>query len=160
MQTVLAAGAVVWLPSVSGAAAADPAELRFTWFEPLVVLIHRPKYDDWSMPKGKLEPGEQTVAAALREVAEETGLSCELGAELPTQYYPAQGRPKEVRYWAAVPTGGSFEPNREVDQLEWLPAGAARARLTHDRDRVLVDALLRVLVHGAAAADGRDRGGS
>jgi 8-oxo-dGTP diphosphatase len=78
-------------------------------------------------------------------VWEETGFRCLLGPELPTQHYLAQGRPKEVRYWAAVPTSGSFRPNREVDRLEWLPAGKARARLTHDRDRLLIDALLEIL---------------
>lgn len=145
MDTVLAAGAVLWVPSLSGGAAQDPAELRFAFFEPRVALIHRPRYDDWSMPKGKQEPAEDLVGTALREVREETGLDCVLGAPLPTQHYLAQGRPKEVRYWVGVPTGGSFAPNREVDRLEWLPAAAARRQLTHDRDRVLVDALLHVL---------------
>ncbi|WP_280698382.1 NUDIX hydrolase [Kitasatospora sp. GP82] len=113
--------------------------------KPRIALIHRPKYDDWSLPKGKLDPGEGWRKAALREVWEETGLSCVLGAELPAQHYLAQGRPKEVRYWAAVPTGGQFTPNREVDRLEWLPPKKARARLTHERDRLLVDALLALL---------------
>ncbi|WP_055586184.1 NUDIX hydrolase [Peterkaempfera griseoplana] len=146
--TVLAAGAVLWLPGVSGGAARHPAELRFCWFEPLLALIHRPKYDDWSMPKGKLKPGEDAMAGALREVREETGFSCVLGAALPTLHYSAQGRPKQVRYWAAVPVGGRFTANREVDRMEWLPAAAARARLTRDLDRLLVDALLEALRHG------------
>lgn len=146
MRTVAAAGAVLWLPSVSGGASRDPGGLRFCWFEPLVALIHRPKYDDWSMPKGKLKPGEEARAGALREVREETGFSCLLGAALPTQHYAVQGRPKEVRYWAAVPVAGAFSANREVDRLEWLPASVARARLTHDRDRILVDALLEALL--------------
>ncbi|MFB7907990.1 MULTISPECIES: NUDIX hydrolase [unclassified Kitasatospora] len=134
---VLAAGAVLWLPGrpkPSGRLG-----------RPRIAVIHRPKYDDWSLPKGKLDPGEGVVEAALREVREETGFDCLLGPELPVQHYLAQGRPKEVRYWAAVPTVGAFRPNREVDRLDWLPAGKARARLTHDRDRLLIDALLVIL---------------
>ncbi|MFB6889596.1 NUDIX hydrolase [Kitasatospora sp. NPDC056327] len=134
---VLAAGAVLWLPG--------RPKKSGRLGRPRIAVIHRPKYDDWSLPKGKLEPGEGVVEAALREVREETGFSCELGAELPTQHYVAQGRPKEVRYWAAVPTAGEFRPNREVDLLEWLPAGKARARLSHEQDRRLVDALLELL---------------
>ncbi|MFF4651858.1 NUDIX hydrolase [Streptomyces sp. NPDC001380] len=145
---------MLWLPGASGGAARHAAEARFAWFEPLVALVHRPKYDDWSMPKGKLEAGEDALAAALREVREETGLGCVPGAELPVRRYWVRGRPKEVRYWAAVPSGGAFAPNREVDRLEWLPAAAARARLTHDHDRVLVDALLAVLA-GASPGGGQ-----
>ncbi|MFI6447858.1 NUDIX hydrolase [Kitasatospora sp. NPDC050543] len=135
---MLAAGAVLWLP---GRAKKGGKRIG----RPRLALIHRPKYDDWSLPKGKLDAGEGWTQAALREVWEETGMRCVLGVELPAQHYLAQGRPKEVRYWAAVPVAGSFTPNREVDRLEWLPAGKARARLTHERDRVLVDALLEVL---------------
>ncbi|MFE4519625.1 NUDIX hydrolase [Kitasatospora sp. NPDC056783] len=134
---VLAAGAVLWLPG--------RLKRSGRLGRPRIAVIHRPKYDDWSLPKGKLEPGEGVVEAALREVREETGFRCLLGPELPAQHYQVQGRPKEVRYWAAVPSGGSFRPNREVDRLEWLPAGKARARLTYDHDRLLVDALLAVL---------------
>ncbi|WP_280672283.1 NUDIX hydrolase [Kitasatospora sp. MAP12-44] len=110
--------------------------------KPRIALIHRPKYDDWSLPKGKLLPGESPWRAALREVEEETGLRCRLIAPLPAQYYLANGRPKEVRYWAAVPVSGEFRPNREVDRMKWLKPGKARAKLTHDRDRELIDALL------------------
>lgn len=136
--TILAAGAVLWVP---GPLKKDGVTRK----KPRIALIHRPKYDDWSLPKGKLDPGEGWQAAAVREVREETGLSCELGVELPTQHYLAQGRPKEVRYWSAVPTSGSFRPNREVDRMEWLSPRKAQARLTHARDRALVDALLESL---------------
>ncbi|GAA1227874.1 hypothetical protein GCM10009665_17930 [Kitasatospora nipponensis] len=133
--TVLAAGAVLWVP---GGPRRDGSGMR----RPRIALIHRPKYDDWSLPKGKLEPGEAAWEAALREVEEETGMRCRLGVPLPTQHYLAQGRPKEVRYWAAVPVRGEFRANREVDRLKWLKPEKARAKLTHARDRSLIDALL------------------
>ncbi|WP_223180337.1 NUDIX hydrolase [Streptomyces griseicoloratus] len=110
-------------------------------------LVHRPKYDDWSWPKGKLKPGEEPLAAALREVREETGHTAAPGAELPTQHYWANGRPKQVRYWAAEAGPGAFTPTKEVDRILWLSPPAARDRLTHPRDRTLVDALLDAL-HG------------
>ncbi|MEU1872644.1 MULTISPECIES: NUDIX hydrolase [unclassified Streptomyces] len=105
-------------------------------------LVHRPKYDDWSHPKGKLKPGEDPLAGALREVAEETGYAAEPGTELPTVRYLANGRPKEVRYWAAAADAGAFAPSDEVDRILWLAPDAARIRLTEPRDRDLVDALL------------------
>lgn len=107
-----------------------------------VCLVHRPKYDDWSHPKGKLKRGEEALPGALREVAEETGYTAEPGAELPTVCYYANGRPKEVRYWAAEAVSGGFTPNDEVDRILWLPPAPARARLTQPRDRELVDALV------------------
>lgn len=110
-----------------------------------VALVHRPRYDDWSLPKGKLKRGEEFAAAAVRETREETGLDCELGVPLPATHYLVDGRPKEVRYWTAEARLGSFVPNDEVDRMIWLPPAAARSRLTHDHDRPLVDALLRVL---------------
>ncbi|MFJ2774049.1 NUDIX hydrolase [Streptomyces sp. NPDC087300] len=110
-----------------------------------ICLVHRPKYDDWSHPKGKLKRSEEPLAGALREVEEETGFRCAPGATLPTVRYLAQGRPKEVSYWAAEATTGRFVPNREVDRVLWLPPAAARNRLTQLRDRQLVDALLSTL---------------
>lgn len=110
-----------------------------------IALVHRPHHDDWSHPKGKLDTGESFPEAAVREVAEETGMSCALGPELPTAHYRVRGRAKVVRYWAAEATGGVFEPNHEVDELLWLPADKARTRLTHDTDRTLLDTALAVL---------------
>ena len=115
--------------------------------EPEIALVHRPKYDDWSLPKGKLDPGETFEQAALREVEEETGLRCELGPELgEARYRDAKGRSKLVRYWLMTPLGGGFEPHDEVDELAWLTPGEARERLTYDYDRDLV-------AQTAAAAD-------
>ncbi|KAB1139820.1 NUDIX hydrolase [Streptomyces luteolifulvus] len=110
-----------------------------------ICLVHRPKYDDWSHPKGKLKRGEDPLAGAIREVAEETGYTAAPGARLPTMHYLANGRPKQVHYWAAEAISGGFTPNAEVDRILWLPPTAARNRLTQPRDRTLVDALLTAL---------------
>jgi 8-oxo-dGTP diphosphatase len=111
-------------------------------------LVHRPKYDDWSHPKGKLKRGEDALTGALREVEEETGYRAAPGAPLSTTKYYANGRPKQVRYWAAEATTGAFTPNDEVDRVLWLSPTAAKNRLTQPRDRTLVDELLvRVLEH-------------
>jgi 8-oxo-dGTP diphosphatase len=110
-----------------------------------VALVHRPRYDDWSLPKGKLKHGEDFAAAARRETAEETGMQCVLGSPLPATYYWTAGRPKEVRYWAAEAVGGAFAPSREVDRMVWLPPAEARRRLTHPRDTSLITALLSAL---------------
>ncbi|MEV0844960.1 NUDIX hydrolase [Streptomyces sp. NPDC049954] len=118
-------------------------------------LVHRPKYDDWSHPKGKLKPGEDYLGAALREVAEETGRACRPGRPLPTVHYVARGRPKTVAYWVAEAVSGSFEPNDEVDEIRWLPAGRAGALLTQPRDRMLLDAAVRELSAAAARPPGR-----
>ncbi|WP_320785048.1 NUDIX hydrolase [Streptomyces sp. CRN 30] len=127
--TVLAAGCVLWRrsPATGG---------------PEICLVHRPKYDDWSHPKGKLKRGEDALTGALREVAEETGHAAAPGVELPTDHYLANGRPKQVRYWAAEAVSGAFAPNDEVDRVVWLSPDAARTRLTRPRDADLIDALL------------------
>ena len=107
-----------------------------------VCLVHRPRYDDWSLPKGKLDSGESFEEAALREVEEETGLRCELGRELQsTRYLDGKGRPKIVRYWLMQPVGGEFEPNDEVDELCWVAVGEAVERLSYEHDRELVAGL-------------------
>ncbi|TLS40683.1 NUDIX hydrolase [Streptomyces montanus] len=112
-----------------------------------ICLVHRPKYDDWSHPKGKLKRGEDPFACAVREVEEETGFRCEPGPRLATVRYLVNGRPKEVTYWAAEATEGGFTPNHEVDRILWLSPQTARDRLTQPRDRVLVDELLAALRH-------------
>ena len=107
-----------------------------------VAVVHRPRYDDWSLPKGKLGEGESFEDAALREVLEETGYECELGEELePARYIDRKGRDKLVRFWMMRPTAGAFEPNDEVDELRWLdPAGAVEL-LDYEHDRALVSRL-------------------
>ena len=104
-----------------------------------VLLVHRPKYDDWSLPKGKLDDGEGWEDAALREVQEETGLSCELGDELPSvRYRDDKQRPKRVRYWRMTNCRGDFTPNREVDDVRWVDRDEALELLSYSHDRDLV----------------------
>jgi 8-oxo-dGTP diphosphatase len=124
---VKASGGVVWRPGPDGT-----AEL---------VVVHRPRYDDWSLPKGKLDPGEGWEEAALREVWEEVGLRCTPGAELPPVFYrDSKGRDKAVRYWLMEPEdpAAPFTPNDEVDEMRWLDLEAAAALLTYPHDVELV----------------------
>jgi 8-oxo-dGTP diphosphatase len=107
-----------------------------------VLLVHRPRYDDWTYPKGKVDPGESDEDAARREVEEETGFRCALDIELPsTRYVDARGRPKLVRYWVMRIVEGEFVANNEVDRIEWLTPNAARIRLSYERDRELAEHL-------------------
>jgi 8-oxo-dGTP pyrophosphatase MutT (NUDIX family) len=104
-----------------------------------VAVVHRPRYDDWSFPKGKLAPGESEEEGAVREVLEETGMRVRLGPEIGIRrYQDRHGRDKTVRYWRMVPEGGRFTPSDEVDRLEWLPVHEALARLTYEGDRQLL----------------------
>lgn len=118
---------------------------------PEILLIHRPRLQDWSFPKGRLDPGETSPACALREVLEETGYTCELSTELPTvRYMDSSGRPKEVRFWRMIPTSGAtFVPNQEVDKIAWMDARDAFSKLTHKTDRLLLKHFLRLKVNGA-----------
>ena len=110
--------------------------------EQQVAVIHRPRYDDWSLPKGKLHPGEEWEAGALREVLEETGFECELADELESaNYLDRKGRRKLVRYWLMRPIRGEFEPGDEADDLRWVAPAEARELLTYAHDRELVGAL-------------------
>jgi 8-oxo-dGTP diphosphatase len=130
---IRAAGALLWRPGEQG---------------PEVALIHRPRYDDWSFPKGKALPGEHVLITAVREVREETEVRIALGRRLSAAHYLSDGKPKQVEYWAARPAatdgpGGPsdpagpapFAPNEEVDQLAWLPLTAAGDRLSYPHDK-------------------------
>jgi 8-oxo-dGTP pyrophosphatase MutT (NUDIX family) len=130
---IRAAGGVVWRPGPGGAGTE-------------ILLVHRPRYDDWTLPKGKAERGESDEDCALREVEEETGLRCELGDHLvDVSYVDRFGRPKVARYWAMRPLGGAFAPDAEVDEVQWLSLDDAARLLTYERDRPVVDAFrLRV----------------
>lgn len=126
-----AAGAVLWRPGPTG---------------PEIAVIHRPKYGDWSLPKGKLDPGETPVVAAVREVAEETGLPCTLGRYLGHVTYPIPGHRllKRVDYWAAEAAAGEFTVNDEVDQLRWFPLDRVMDQLSYPMDRQVVRMFARL----------------
>ena len=104
-----------------------------------VVVVHRPAYDDWTLPKGKAHRGESDEDCALREVEEETGLRCERGRELASSSYrDAADREKIVRYWLMRPVGGVLRPTREVDEARWVPYDEAERILSYERDRVVL----------------------
>lgn len=124
-DTIRAAGAVLWRAAGAG---------------PRVALIHRPRYDDWSFPKGKIAPGEHVLRAAVREVWEETGVWPVLGRRLPTVRYQRNGRLKRVDYWAATGDDGMFTPGDEVDDIAWLTLPEAEERLTYEHDAGLLRA--------------------
>lgn len=132
---VRAAGGVLWRRGPTGGR---------EW-----AVVHRPRYDDWSLPKGKLEQGESLEAAALREVFEETGVRGRLGPHVGTTHYvDNKGRTKSVDYWLMEAVDGGFEGNSEVDELRWLDAGAAVALLSHEHDHRL---LSRVVAEAPSA---------
>jgi 8-oxo-(d)GTP phosphatase len=147
---VQAAGGVVWRPGRDGIE---------------VCVVHRPRYDDWSLPKGKLEPGEHPLLAAVREVGEETGVQAVPQVRLPrVSYVMRDGVPKTVDYWSMRARGqGGFQPHTEVDEVRWLPVEAAAQRLTYSHDvRVVrefaslrpVSAVLAVVRHASAGKRG------
>jgi 8-oxo-dGTP pyrophosphatase MutT (NUDIX family) len=108
-----------------------------------IALVHRPVQQDWSFPKGKLEEGESFEEAALREVGEETGLTCRLLRFIGhTEYIDRKGRPKAVAYWVMEAFGGAFTPNAEVDELRWLDLPEATRMLSYPRDQELAAVLM------------------
>lgn len=129
---------------VSLVRAAGGVPLRETPDGLQVLVIHRPRYGDWSFPKGKCEPGESDEACAIREVEEETGLVCSLEGELPsTSYTDSKGRPKRVRYWRLRIVGGELRFVHEADQARWVSAAEAEALLSYERDLPVLHAALR-----------------
>ena len=128
---ILAAGAVLWRPhDISGT--------------PEIAIIHRPRYDDWSLPKGKVEPRETEPVTAVREIEEETGFRAHLGRRLASVNYPVDNTAKRVRYWAGRCVGGEFAANTEVDDLKWLPADQAMTALTYPDDRKVLRRFLKL----------------
>jgi 8-oxo-dGTP pyrophosphatase MutT (NUDIX family) len=107
-----------------------------------ILVIHRPRYDDWTLPKGKVEAGETDEQAAAREVREETGVTCSLHEELPSvSYADADGRPKTVRLWRMEIVTGEVQAGDTVDEIRWLSPDEAAALLSHAREREVVRAL-------------------
>jgi 8-oxo-dGTP diphosphatase len=151
---ILAAGAVLWRYADDSGATE-------------VALVHRPRYDDWSLPKGKVDPGETEPVTAVREIDEETGYAVELGRRLASVSYPVEQTTKKVWYWAARTLGGDFTPNAEVDQLIWLPAADAMKRLQYPADRKVLRRFTKypadtktvlIVRHGLAGTKSRYRG--
>jgi 8-oxo-dGTP diphosphatase len=151
-RSVCAAGAVLWRP---GRKAVE------------VAVIHRPRYDDWSLPKGKVDPGETEPVTAVREVLEETGHCAHLGGRLGAVSYPIQQGVKKVRYWAARSLGGEFNAGREVDDLIWLPVADAMKKVGYAYDRKILRRFARypadtqtvlIVRHGTAGSKSRFSG--
>ena len=149
---VAAAGGAVWRPAAGGGIE--------------TVVVHRPRYDDWSLPKGKLDAGENALAAAVREVCEETGLQVVAGRRSVRTHYEVAAGSKHVDYWLMQAVGGdAFTPNDEVDEVRWLPVDDAAALVTHAHDRAVLADLARddvprapslLLVRHAKAGSRRD----
>jgi 8-oxo-dGTP pyrophosphatase MutT (NUDIX family) len=153
-RAVLAAGAVLWRPNGDASA-------------PEVAIIHRPRYNDWSLPKGKVDLGETEPVAAVREIQEETGYSSHLGRRLAAVSYPVEQGIKKVRYWAAQRGDGEFTPNAEVDELKWLPVAEAMKQLEYAQDRKVLRRFEKqpadtqtvlIVRHGTAGSKSRYKG--
>ncbi|CDP83639.1 MULTISPECIES: NUDIX hydrolase [Mycolicibacterium] len=154
-KLVPAAGAVLWRRGEDASAVTE------------VAVIHRPRYDDWSLPKGKLDLGETEPVAAVREVHEETGYTAQLGRRLGSISYDIPQGTKRVWYWAARATGGDFAPNDEVDKLIWLPVPAAADQLVYPHDRKVLRRFAKqppdtktviIVRHGTAGRRSRFKG--
>jgi 8-oxo-dGTP diphosphatase len=128
-ELVLAAGGAVWRTAADGALE--------------TAVVHRPKYDDWSLPKGKLDGDEHALQAAVREVGEETGLTVVAGRRSLRTQYALEDGDKQVDYWLQQAVAGEFEPNSEVDELRWLSLADAAEQVTHDHDRAVLADLAR-----------------
>lgn len=152
-KTIRAAGAVLWRPDGDSA--------------PEVAIIHRPRYDDWSLPKGKVDAGEIEPVTAVREIAEETGQRAQLGRRLTTVSYPIEQGVKKVRYWVARSLGGEFSPNAEVDEMAWLPVPEALQHVAYAADRKVLRQFVKkpadtqtvlIVRHGTAGTRPRYKG--
>jgi 8-oxo-dGTP diphosphatase len=125
---IRAAGALLWR---------ENSELKIE-----IALIHRPRYDDWSLPKGKIEEGESSLRCAFREVIEETGITPQFGRELGSVEYKEPAGLKRVKYWAAKALTDEFLPNEEVDEIAWLNPEDTLARATHESDKTIIESFL------------------
>ncbi|MBD0859891.1 NUDIX hydrolase [Gordonia sp. zg691] len=134
-KSVWAAGGVVWRPGMSGSTAGADLELA---------VVHRPRYDDWTLPKGKGESGETLIDTAVREIAEETGQHVVLGRYLDDVHYDLGSTRKHVRYWSARATGGTFTAGHEVDDLRWVSVDKARKLLSYPLDRAILQEFTRL----------------
>jgi 8-oxo-(d)GTP phosphatase len=149
-EAIHAAGAVLWRPASGPPDGAD------------VLLVHRPKYDDWSLPKGKRERGEHVLLTAVREVAEETSVRPVLGPRLPTIRYLVRGRSKQVDYWSATAGGAEAAPSHEIDAVAWHPLTHVVEALSYSRDAGVIASLEPratvplILVRHASAGDKKD----
>jgi 8-oxo-dGTP diphosphatase len=153
-KAVLAAGAVLWRANGDSSS-------------PEIALIHRPRYDDWSLPKGKVDPGETEPVTAVREIREETGYASVLGRRLAAVSYPVDQGTKKVRYWTARAIDGEFSPNDEVDELKWLPVADAMKQLEYPHDRKVLRRFVKhpicahtvlIVRHGTAGSKSRYKG--
>lgn len=143
-DAIRAAGGVVWRDGPDGVE---------------IVVIHRSRYGQWALPKGKLEPGESWEDAARREVREETGIDAEIEDVVGLARYAVDGRPKVVRYWTMRAAGEQhFEPSEEVDQAVWAPIAEALRRLPHEEERAVVQKAGRMLADGERSSAGADGG--
>jgi 8-oxo-(d)GTP phosphatase len=158
-DVILAAGAVVWRPTAgevyrSGAVSGVPGVE--------VLLVHRPKHGDWSLPKGKCEPGEHILLTAVREVFEETSVRSVLGPRLPSVEYQTGAFRKRIDYWSVLSLGNQAAASHEVDAVCWLPVAEARDRLSYPRDAAVIDGLVPretvplILLRHATAGDKAD----
>lgn len=151
---IVAAGAVLWQPDRASG-------------DPRIAVVHRSRYDDWSLPKGKVDPGETEPVAAVREIFEETGQHAHLGRRLGQVSYPIPGGTKMVHYWVARGHGGDFVAGDEVDQLLWLPVTEASKRLSYPTDRKILARMAKapadtqtilIVRHGTAGRKARYKG--
>ena len=145
-RPTFASGAVLWRrpegqPAGQGEGNADAEHME-------IAVVHRPHYDDWSLPKGKVDPGENLAGTAIREIKEETGLEATLGWLLGYVHYPVGSRTKVVYYWTAEVTSGTFKANNEVDELRWVSFEEAAKLLSYDVDREVIEAARGVLELG------------
>ncbi|MFT4298403.1 MAG: NUDIX domain-containing protein [Aeromicrobium sp.] len=134
-RTIVAAGGVVWRPRAGSRTGVE------------VLLVHRQRYDDWTFPKGKQDPGEPVQQTAVREIVEETGMRVRLGTPLPEVHYRVGAGPKVVHYWTArldPADPGAFTPNKEVDEIAWVRPREARKMLTYPHDLDLLEAFVQI----------------